>query len=76
MKQIEGTPNILMPSAGMRLTQSDENIALSDRIVASCVYLAPNDSADRWCEIDKESADAIIASQKKYMSSLPLIQDV
>lgn len=63
MKQTKGTPTILTAADGKKLTQADENIELSDRIVTPRVYLAVNDTAERWKEITDEEAAQIAEVQ-------------
>lgn len=63
MKQTKGTPKILTADEGMKLTQADESTTLSDRIVAQRVYLAVNDTAERWKEITDEEAAQIAEAQ-------------
>lgn len=74
MKQTKGTPTILTAADGKKLTQADENIALSDRIVTDRVYLAVNDTAERWKEITDADAAAITEAQTKAMASQSAIQ--
>lgn len=63
MKQTNGTPTILTAGKGKKLTQADENIELTDRIVTDRVYLAVNDTAERWKEITDEEAAQIAEAQ-------------
>lgn len=63
MKQTKGTPTILTAAPGKKLTQADENIELSDRIVTDRVYLAVNDAAERWKEITGDEAAQIAEAQ-------------
>lgn len=56
-KQIPVT--IIAPAAGQFLTQSADDIAITDRIVTDQpVYLAATDSPSRWREISADEADA------------------
>lgn len=63
MKEIKGTPAVLVAAKGKKLTQADDAVGLSERIVTDRVYLAVTDSAERWKEITAEEADEIVAAQ-------------
>lgn len=70
MKQTKGTPTILTASNGKKLTQADENIELANRIVTDRVYLAVNDTAERWKEITDEEAAQIAEAQAVAVAAI------
>ena len=69
MKQTKGTPTTLTADRGMKLTQADDSVELSERIITDRVYLAVNDTAERWKEITEAEAAEIIDAQAKAMTA-------
>lgn len=63
MKQIKGTPAVLVAAEGKKLTQADDAVRLSERIVTDRVYLAVTDSPANWKEIEGAEAAEIVAAQ-------------
>lgn len=70
MKQIKGTPAVLVAAEGKKLTQADDAVGLSERIVTERVYLAVNDSPDNWCDIPQEEAEQIIMQQQNIIDNI------
>lgn len=64
MQTTNFTTIILKPEDGKFLTQSDENIDIKQRIVATTVALGKNDTEENWREIDAEEAASIRDAQK------------
>ena len=62
--------NIINASEGHYLTQADNSISISDRIVTTRVYLAINDSLDSWKEIDREEAKEIEEAKKQSIINI------
>jgi hypothetical protein len=66
MTQSEYTTRVIAPEDGKFLTQADNNIALSERVVTdSKVYLAITDSPENWREISAEEAQEILKAQEE-----------
>lgn len=73
MKELKNHQRIILADEGMKLTQADDHTALSDRIVTSCVYLAVNDTDERWKEITDAEAEGILNAQAE---ALEIIQNI
>lgn len=69
MKSNEFTTVIIEAEDNHYLTESDENIELRDRTIATRIALGKFDSADNWKEISQEEADTIKAEQEKLMKA-------
>ena len=54
---------VIRPSEGYYLTQVDEEVSITDRMVATVIAIGKNDSPDNYKEITQEEADAIRAEQ-------------
>lgn len=54
---------VIRPSEGHYLTQVDEEISITDRMVATVIAIGKNDSPDNYKEITQEEADAIRQEQ-------------
>lgn len=64
MKSESFTTIIIEAEPGFVLTQSDNNVALCDRILATKLALGKFDSPDNYIEITQEEADEIKRNQE------------
>ncbi len=70
MKQTEVLVRTLEPEDGCVLTQADENIPVTGRILATEITLGIGDSPDNWREISAEEAEQIRAEQEQARKEL------
>lgn len=62
------TMRVLRADEGNFLTNNDAQTAL-DKVIATVVYLAVNDTPDRWIEIDAQQAEEIKALQAEEIKA-------
>ena len=63
MEQTTYTMRVLTPSEGHLITQADDNTPLQERIMSDKLYLAVNDSPDKYKEITIAEAEELRQQQ-------------
>lgn len=71
MENTQYTVQILKASEGKYLTNSDDNIEITNRTMAKEIWLSPTDSASNYVEISEEQYNTFKQEQDKLLLNNP-----